>query len=75
VPPGDPSYVLRRVWLTKEDEERLGRIAPAIETLDPHSGTDPLTGLGLDPDLMNTGSDKDDRVDPNTGQKPMPGGK
>jgi len=23
VPPGDPSYVLRRVWLTKEEEERF----------------------------------------------------
>jgi len=59
---------------TKEDEERLGRTAPALDTLDPNSGIDPLTALNLDPNQMHTRSEKDDRVDPNTGEKPMPGG-
>ena len=70
----DPNTGMDGLQLTKEDEERLGRIAPAFETLDPNSGMGPLSSLNLDPNQMTTRSEKDDRIDPNTGLKPMPGG-
>jgi hypothetical protein len=60
--------------LTDAERERLGRIVPAAELLDPNSGIDPLTGLHLDPNQMRTRSEDDDRVDPNTGEQPLPGG-
>jgi hypothetical protein len=59
---------------SEEQQEQLGRTVPALDTLDPNSGIDPLTSLNLDPSKFRTRSEEDDRVDPNTGEKPMPGG-
>jgi hypothetical protein len=58
--------------LTADEQERLGRVVPAAELLDPNSGIDPLTGLHLDPSHMRTRTEDDDRIDPNTGEQPLP---
>jgi hypothetical protein len=60
--------------LTADERERLGRIVPAAEFLDPNNGMDPVAGLHLDPSHIRTRSEDDDRIDPNTGEQPMPGG-
>ena len=60
--------------LSDAEQEKLRRIAPGAEKVDPNSGQDPLSTLNLDPSKLHTRNEDDDRIDPNTGQKPVPGG-
>jgi hypothetical protein len=68
----DPNFK-KGQYLKDIDKDRLGRVAPALKTLDPNSGIDPLTQLNIDPGTLHTRSKEDDRIDPNTGIKPVPG--
>lgn len=63
----DPNSGLSGFKLTEAQQERLGRTVPALDVLDPNSGKDPLSQLNLDPNQIQTRSEEDDRIDPNTG--------
>ncbi len=71
----DPNTGAGGITFTEQDKERLGRIVPGAEVLDPNSGIDPLSQLNIDPSQIHTRSEEDD-LDPNTGQdQPLPIGR
>jgi hypothetical protein len=68
----DPNTGVPGFILTKDDQQHIGSTAPALEVLDTNNGSNPLTQLHIDPNQVHTRSEKENVVDPNTGQKPLP---
>ena len=68
----DPNTGGSGLKISEEEGARAGHVASASKVLDSNSGIDPLTQFNLDPNLMHTASETDDRSDPNTGRKPLP---